>query len=160
MTGSEGEGNPYEGLRRMALDAVAAGLTAPGPDHPHVWGVVIDIPSGPAWATVVALGDGTTSMYTSVGGGTIGAGEHESVRAANAQLLRVVEHEVLEHLSPDPGTHPSPGDVRVHVLGADGLSGIDLPEPAFWGEQEVGGHLVAAAQALISAIRTAEARPG
>jgi hypothetical protein len=147
--------NPYEDLRRAALGAVAAGLEAPGPDHPHVWGVVIDVPSDGEWATVVALADGSTSMYTSVGGGVIGAGEHEAVRKANHQLLAVIEHEVLEHLDPDPGTHPAPGYVRYHVLGADGLTGIDVPAETFWGARGGGGNLVEAAQYLIHTISTA-----
>lgn len=138
----------------MALSAVAAGLAPPAPQHPHVYGVVIDIPHDDEWATIVALGDSTTSMYTSVGGGTIGAGAHEVVRRANEQLLEVVEHEVLAHLGPDPGTHPPPGYVRFHVLGADSLDGIDVPEEAFWGAPGTGGNLVDAAQHLITAMRT------
>lgn len=144
----------------MALGAVDAGLAPPGSDHPNVFGVVVDIPSSGGWATVVALGDGTTSMYTSVGGGTIGAGEHELVRAANTQLLQVIEHELLAHLDDDPGTHPPPGHVRFHVLGADGLRGVDLPEAVFWGEREGGGNLVNATQYLIHTIRTVEPGEG
>lgn len=117
-------------------------------------GVVIDIPGDAAWVTIVALGDGSTSMYTSVGGGTIGAGEHEIVRRANQQLISVIEHEVLPHLDRDSGTHPAPGFVRYHVLGADGLTGIDVPEQVFWGRVEGGGNLVDATQYLIHSIST------
>src|SRR3954453_20298545 len=103
---SPGGGDVYEGLRAQALGAVASGLAAPGAEHPQVWGVVIDIPKGADWATIVALGDGTTSMYTSSGGGVIGAGEHEVVRKANEQLLTVIEREALRALAPDPGSKP------------------------------------------------------
>jgi len=85
--GQPADANPYESLRDLALHAVENGLPPPGDDHPDVSGVVVDIPSGAAFATVVALTDNTTSMYTSTGGGTIGAGEHADVAAATHQLL-------------------------------------------------------------------------
>ncbi len=150
--GPSGNPDAYEGLRALALGAVADGLAPPGPEHPHVWGVVVDVPSGGDWATIVALGDGTTSMYTSTGGGTIGAGEHDVVRAANRQLLEVVERDWLPHLDPSPGSHPAPGYVRFHVLGADDLRGIDVAEAIFWGSQPGGGSLVPATQQLIHVI--------
>jgi hypothetical protein len=152
--------NPYEDLRRTALGAVAAGLAPPRPEHPHVWGVVIDIPRDAEWVTIIALGDGSTSMYTSVGGGTIGAGEHEVVRRANEQLLEVIEIEALAHLDPDPGTHPPPGFVRFHVLGPGDLNGVDVPESAFWGEAQGGDNLVDAAQYLIHTISTVSPAEG
>ncbi len=154
-----GGGGVYEDLRAQALGAVAAGLAPPAAEHPHVWGVVIDIPRDGAWVTIVALGDGSTSMYTSTGGGTIGAGAHEVVRAANEQLLTVIEREVLPHLDPSPGTHPPTTHVRYHVLGADGLLGIDVPDATFWGERGGGGNLVDAAQYLIHTISTVSGPP-
>ena len=150
---SQAGDNPYEGLRAQAIGAVQAGLLAPS-RHPKAQGVVINIPSDGEWIAIVALGDDTTSMYTSVGGGTIGAGEHEIVRDANRQLLGVIEHEVLPYLDASPGTHPAPGFVRYHVLGVDGLAGIDIPEPMFWGSVEGGGNLVDATQYLIHTIST------
>src|SRR5262249_4556989 len=56
----------YEGLRALALGAVADGLEPPSADHPRVSGVAIDVPSGGSYATIVAPPDNTTSMYTSV----------------------------------------------------------------------------------------------
>lgn len=147
-------GTVYEDLRAKALAAVESGLLSPDPEHPNVLGVVVDIRSDGAWATIVALADGTTSMYTSSGGGTIGAGAHESVRKANELLLTVIEAEVLPHLDPDPGTHPGAGYVRFHVLGPEGLSGIDVPDARFWGERGAGGNLVDATQYLIHTIST------
>jgi hypothetical protein len=90
----EGREEPQETsvrLRTMALDAVRAGLPEPAPDHPSVSGLVVDVPAEGGFATVVALTDGTTSMYTSTGGGIIGAGEHGQVAAATRALLTVVE---------------------------------------------------------------------
>src|SRR5689334_23317524 len=82
----------YEGLRSLALDAIEQGLARTNLDFPNVAGVVVDVPAdGGGIATFVALADGTTSMYTSTGGGTIGAGFHPPVADASRDLLHTVE---------------------------------------------------------------------
>src|SRR6478672_7058058 len=82
----------FTGLRAMALQATESGaLPAPPADHPDVCGVVVDIPASGGYATLVALTDNTTSLYTSTGGGTIGAGEHAAVAAATHGLLTSVQ---------------------------------------------------------------------
>jgi len=121
----------YSGLRSRAPGASNSGaLPAPPPDHPTVLGVVVDIPSKGGTATIVALTDNTTSLYTSTGGGTIGAeGDDLSV--------------------------PPAGIVRFHVLTVGGPLVADVPERTPW---EGGGHpllaVIAATQQVITAIRT------
>jgi hypothetical protein len=46
---------------------------------------------GKAVVSLVAVAKGGTSLYFSTGGGVIGGGEHDSVRAANRKLLLFVE---------------------------------------------------------------------
>src|SRR5262245_60819931 len=92
----------YRQLRSQALDAVGAGLAPPPPEHPDVSGVVVDVPAEGGHATVVALTDGTTSLYTSTGGGTIGAGAHAHVDEATDRLLRVAQLH-LDAFSPEDG---------------------------------------------------------
>jgi hypothetical protein len=77
----------YDGLRTAALAVTQATVGRTPPDHPDVLGVVVDIPRQGGIASIVAMADGTTSMYTSTGGGTIGAGSHRSVAAATHALL-------------------------------------------------------------------------
>jgi hypothetical protein len=150
----------YQDLRQRALDAVGAGLAAPAPDHPDVAGAVVDIPrEGGAFVSVVALADGSTSMYTSVGGGTIGAGEHAPVAAATQQLLRVLQAHLPSFAQDDDGSLPPPGSVRVHLLTPAGSRRGDLPEEAFWGEVPSGlAPVIEAAQEVLTALR--EADPG
>ena len=76
---SQPPGEVYDTLRTRALEVEEATLGRAPVEHPQVLGTVIDIPSEGGIASVVALADGTTSMYTSTGGGTIGAGTHEAV---------------------------------------------------------------------------------
>lgn len=144
----------YGDLRTMALRAVAEGLAPPSSEHPDVSGVVLDIPAQDAYATVVALTDNTTSMYTSVGGGTIGAGEHPQVAEATRRLLSVVQDHLGAFVRHDDGSLPLAGHVRYHLLTPSGNRYVDVPEDGFWGRAE---HelipVIAASQELLSAIR-------
>ena len=55
-------------------------------------GVVVDIPAdGGGFATLIAMSEGTTSLYLSTGGGVIGAGQHPSVGAANRELRQTAQ---------------------------------------------------------------------
>ena len=42
-------------------------------------------------ASLIAIAEGSVSLYTSTGGGTIGGGQHKSVREAGHQLLITAE---------------------------------------------------------------------
>ncbi len=64
---------------------------SPTADHPHVWGALMEFGLPNGVATIVAIADGTVSMYTSTGGGVIGAGAHEKVRAAASAYLATAE---------------------------------------------------------------------
>lgn len=144
----------YRGIRTMALEAGARGLAAPSPDHPDVSGVVVDIPAEGGFATVVALSDNTTSMYTSTGGGTIGAGEHAEVASATQRLLVEVQRNLGLFSAQDDHELPPLGFVRFHVLNPSTGMQADLPEGAFWGKE---GHelmpVITLVQDVISAIR-------
>ena len=147
--------NPYNGLRDLALRAVENGLAAPTADHPGVSGVVVDIPSQDAFATVVGLTDDTTSMYTSTGGGTIGAGEHAEVAARTHQLLATIQAHLDAFDAADDAALPPVGSVRYHVLTPEGTRRLDVPEDSFWGRAP---HdllpVIGATQELISAMRS------
>lgn len=139
----------------MALDALSR-LPAPASDHPSVSGLVVDIPSEGGFVTVVALTDDTTSMYTSTGGGVIGAGEHDRVAQATQALLRVVEDHQARFGTADGDELPRRGQVRFHLLAASGRRRADVPEDAFWGRAD---HdlmpVIAATQDVISEMRHA-----
>src|SRR5215212_4694186 len=60
----------YSGLRHQALSTrrMEVGIPAPPPEAP-VWGILMETGYSEATATLLALGDGTTSLYLSSGGG-------------------------------------------------------------------------------------------
>ena len=138
----------------MALDAARSGLVASDPERPTVSGVVVDIPDAGGAATVAALADGTTSMYTSTGGGVIGAGEHPAVAEATAALIHTADDLAAQFLGPAEEGVPEQGVVRFHLLTPMGRRHVDVPAEAFWGEQP---HrlmpLIAATQHVISELR-------
>jgi hypothetical protein len=111
----------YSGLRRqiLELDPREVGIE-PSPEHPRVWGFVMDTGYTNGTATVVALADGTTSLYTSGGGGIIGAGGHATVAAATHDLLRLVEDD-LDQIPADAEDSLPPADwVVLRALTFDG----------------------------------------
>jgi hypothetical protein len=110
MSGQDDAQSVYAGLRNsiLSLDPAEVGI-GPTPELPRVWGFVMDTGYPNGTATVVALADGTTSLYTSTGGGIIGAGEHATVAAATRALLGVVEAH-LDQLPTDAQYDLPPAD--------------------------------------------------
>jgi hypothetical protein len=80
---STSEQSPGVGLRQLVLTTDPADLSfAADADFPDVYGVVIDWPIDDDTATIVALRDGTASLYTTTTLGIIGGSGHEDVRSA------------------------------------------------------------------------------
>ena len=147
----------YLGLRNLALKAVDAGTVFATAEHPRVGGVVVDIPSTAGIATVVALGDDTTSLYTSTGGGTIGAGAHAHVAAATHRLLTAIDAQLEEFAGGRNDHVPNNNFVRFHVLGTAGPAVADIPQDCFWGRaRHVLMPVIAATQDVITAISSVD----
>jgi len=111
----------YRTLRSMALQHDASDVEVPD-DAP--WGGALmammetGLPDGTA--TLVAIADGSVSMYFSTGAAVIGAGEHAAVRGA-AERFRTVATE-SRHMLQRSEDFPLPdaGQVRFHVRTIDG----------------------------------------
>src|SRR6476646_7953319 len=85
----------YRGLReQVRRPAPAAVGIAATPEAPRVWGVLLEIGMANGTATVVALADGTSSLYTSTGFGIIGGGFHERSAEAARRCVREAEEAV------------------------------------------------------------------
>ena len=158
----QGVGAPtdvYVGLRSqlLTLDPASVGLQ-PSSELPTVWGALMEMGYPEGTATIVALADGTTSMYTSTGGGVIGGGQHEAVAAASRRFLAEAERTdaPLEPApSADVGVPPS-GVVSFVVLAYSGTrtGAVDEDEVASMGHPL--SRLYAAGQDVITALREAE----
>jgi len=76
-----------------------------------------------ATATLLALGDGTTSLYLSSGGGIIGGHAPEGVRQANAEFLDTA-NQYYQHLEPTESFPvPAEGQTLFYVLTDSGVLG-------------------------------------
>ncbi len=110
-------------------------------------------------ASIVAIADGSVSMYLSSGGGVIGAGEHVAVRAEGQRFRTVVAdaRSMLVRTAEFP--LPRPGEVRFHArIGEDRFTGV-APEAMLRGGRHVLAPLYAAGQDLLTEIRLAS-EPG
>jgi hypothetical protein len=103
----------------------------PTTELPRVWAALMDVGVPNGAASIVAVADGSASMYTSVGGGVIGAGEHPSGRQAAMHFLKTVES--LLELMPVVREMPLPasGEYALVALSHDGTRRrVTAPEKA------------------------------
>ena len=113
----------YHGLRGNVLAYTGSGNAAE-----PVLAVVVETGEADYLSAIVAVDDGTASLYTSKGFGIIGAGEHEYVREANA-YLRETAAQHLHLLAGDPDDRtPEPGRVIIRILTRDGRLSAEASE--------------------------------
>jgi hypothetical protein len=129
--------------------------TPPGEPWSGAAVAVMELSVDRAIATIVAVADGTVSMYLSTGGGVIGAGEHVAVRAEGQRFRSVVADSrgLLVRTAEFP--LPRAGDVRFHArIGQDRFTGV-APEATLRAGRHVLAPLFAAGQDLLTEIRLA-----
>ena len=152
--GSESPDNPYHGLRLQLLntDPKSIGI-APSARLPRVWGAAIEMAYLNGTATVVGLADGTTSMYTSTGGGVIGGGAHESVAQATSEWLALTETMLdLFPVDSDTGLPPT-NYVTVRAFTYEGHRAVTAPEDDLGHGRHAASPLFLAAHRVISELR-------
>ncbi len=147
----------YADLRRMvfALDPTEVGLS-PTLEHPRVFAAVMDVGFDEGVATLVCIADGTTSIYTSGGGGILGTGAQEDVAAA-ARLYVAATDGSLDQLlwTTDTGL-PGPEHVILRALTYDGpLAALVSVDDLQTGLHPL-SRAYAAAQLVITAVRTVD----
>jgi hypothetical protein len=145
---------PSAALRQMALQLAPADIGLSPMSYPHeVWGLLTETGLAGGYYTLVVLGDGSTSLYFSNGGGSIGAGAHERVRAASQRLLAAA-NDAAVHSAPAAQTPPPPeGETRFYFLTFRGVRMYAAPEAALAARKDPLSGLFDAGQAVIAAIR-------
>jgi hypothetical protein len=144
----------YAGLRSLALGVDPATLALTSRE---TWSgafvAVMEIGLPTAVVSFVAIADGTVSMYTSVGGGVIGAGAHASVRASAARFRTIAGETrgLLEKSTDFP--LPGPGQVRFQVRTADGDYSGTASEQILRAGRHSLSRLYQAGQDLVTEIR-------
>ena len=146
-----------KGLREMIfnLDPDEIGITQDKLNHP-VWGMVMETGFENGSFTLVTLADGTTSLYFSNGGGTIGAGEHESVRKAVGHYLTGAQYFYKNASKVEETPGPVEGEVIFYFLTFEGKFAYSAPEEKLGNGKDKLSNLFYAAHGVISEIRGIE----
>lgn len=131
--------------------AVEIGLPELPPASP-AWGVIMEIGSSDYTSTVVAFGDGSTSLYVSSGFGVIGGGEHENVREANAKFIQTA-NQLYQHLEPcESYPIPEAGRTRFYVFTDSGILTAEAPEDDLGDDRHPLSSLFHAGHAVLSGL--------
>jgi hypothetical protein len=119
----------YLGLRNQMLTGSRTKFSLAATSAPtELWGIVMDWGVANGTATVVALSDGSASLYTSSGGGSIGGQSRESIRnVAQKAVTTAAEFQAQAHLTT---TYPLPtrGGVIFYFLTDAGVFTAAAPE--------------------------------
>jgi len=135
----------YEGLRSQAfsLTAEQAGTNA------ATYGVLMETGYPEAVVTLVALADGTASLYFSNGGGIIGAGTHKKPAIAAQSLVAFASHNLQLLTQSNFTPLPEPGHTRFYVLTTSGRYTAGAAEADLGENRHVLSPLFHTAHALI-----------
>jgi len=116
----------YDAMRKQVLDLKPDQLGESGKNP--VLCVLMETGYPEAVATLVAVADGSASIYFSNGGGIIGAGEHPQGREASLKLVKGAE-KYLDFLKlADQFPLPKKGNTRFYFVTPKGVMAIEAKE--------------------------------
>ncbi|MEE4250431.1 MAG: hypothetical protein V2I38_07565 [Alcanivoracaceae bacterium] len=142
----------YIGLRDRVL-ALSPGQT----DHSGpVLAVLMETGYPTAAATLVAVADGTVSLYFSNGGGIIGSGEYPQVREVGLEMISEVASHLPKLVQTDSYPLPQQSYTRFYVVTASGILTQSVLEEDLANERHGLSPLFYAGHKLIAYIRAAE----
>lgn len=146
-------GGVYSGLRSRAFSMRSSDVGITSSKAQTAWGILMETGYPGATATLLALNDGTTSLYLSSGGGVIGAHSHETVRIANSQFLDVANLNI-QHMKPTLSFPvPAMGETIFYVLTDGGTLTACAPEQELGNNRNVLSPLFYAGHEVITQLR-------
>lgn len=156
-------------LRAGVLAIVPEDIGLSRAECPTVWGVMMELGIADVVASLVALADGSVSVYLSDGEGVIGCGLHPDVRTAAAKMLQVAGRATAQCLPVHTYPMPETDQVRFYLLTDRGVLGsmawraelddgaVDLAELYYAGHSVIGMvELLGAGVDLVDEMRLAE----
>jgi hypothetical protein len=141
--------------RVLTLDPTTAGLHSTE-ELPDVWGVLLETGYPDGSSTLVALADGTTSLYLSSGGGVIGGGQDDQVAAATKRLVAAAQQELETLTQAETQAVPTDGVVTIRVLTYAGPRAVSAPEVDFGEGRHPLSDVFYKAHEVIAALRLIE----
>jgi len=147
--------NIYMGLREQALNLKREKIGLPTPTKPtQPWAALMDWGMGSGTATVVAIADGTASVYLSSGGGSIGGGQsHESIRNAAKKMVTVAAEFQPQMRATNFYPLPRSGEVIFYVLTDAGVFTATASEEELSSHRHPLSKLGDAAQEIVTQYR-------
>lgn len=119
----------YADMRAHVLRLTAADLRMPARPHLTI-AAMMETAYPEAVATLVTIADGNASVYFSSGGGILGRGDHESVRAPARAFLDLAAASRAELLPTDSFPLPRATQVRFYLVTTDGVLTGEAAEDA------------------------------
>jgi hypothetical protein len=145
----------YTQNRTQVLTVHADSLAWEG-RRPRVWGAIMEMetPSG-GMATLVVFADGTTSLYSSAGGGIVGVGQQRGVRGLSDAFLRQAgrANGGLEDATGAEYPHPESGRVRFYLRTSTGVRTAEAGEAELRAGRHPLSALFTAGHAVLDEIR-------
>jgi len=150
--------NPYLSLREQALHLKRDNIGLPVPSNPkEPWAAIMDWGVTNGTATVVAISDGTASVYISSGGGFIGGGQsHEPIRKAAQKMVSVAAEIQPQMRAAQAYPLPQLGQVTFYVLTDSGVFTTNAPQEELSSHRHLLSKLGDAAQDIITQYRLIE----
>lgn len=142
----------YRDLRSQALSLNGEVLDS----RDGIYALLMETGYEDAVATIVATADGSTSMYFSSGGGTIGAGEYEQVRVVVFETLSETARFVEKLNLTESYPLPTFSQTRFYVVTDSGVLTGAADEDLLGNEKHELSPLFHQVHKLIAYIRTAE----
>jgi len=154
----------YSGLRNMVFSIKPEGIGIKLKDPGEVWGVVMETGYPKAVASLVALADGTVSLYFSNGGGIIGLGPHAGPHRAALSFL-ATSQQFSKQVEPTKSYPlPKPSYTRFYFLTGNGLLTTEVKEDDLGNNRHKLSPLFFKGHELISEVRMVDqklnAEPG
>jgi hypothetical protein len=142
----------YRELRNIVLTTKpeSLGLQPRGND---VWGVVMETGYPGAVVSLVALADGTVSMYFSNGGGIIGLGPRPEPHRIGTELITSAQKFSLQAIATKIFPLPKVSYTRFYFLTGNGVVSVEAKEDDLGNWRHALSSLFHKAHELISAIR-------
>lgn len=121
-----------------------------------IWAVLMETGYPEAAATLVAVADGAASLYFSNGGGMIGAGEHDNVRPASLELVKLAEKYVEKMKRVEEFPMVIPGNTTFYIVTPNGVYTYTAKEVDLGEERDILSPLFHQGHELIGQMQIAE----
>jgi hypothetical protein len=143
----------YTDLRNQVLQFKPDAIGQTDADQSTVLAILMETGYPEAVATLIAVADGTASLYFSNGGGIIGGGEHEPVRKMSGEFISLAQHFVSESTLTDTFPLPKKDNVRCYLVTRGGIYTFEALEDDLGYERHPCSPLFHKGHELITAIR-------